>query len=76
VAAICKFVVICNDRTSTDIVQQLAVDVHQFGWREAIAEPKLRDDIYYSIEFSFEQRMTLVEKVLHVSYHLFKVAFC
>lgn len=52
------------------------MDVHQGGWREAIAEQKIRDDIYYTIDFTFEQRMTLVERVLYVSYHLFKAAFC
>ncbi|OSS52497.1 hypothetical protein B5807_02325 [Epicoccum nigrum] len=46
---------------------QLAMVVHQTGWPEAIAEQKLRDDIYYSMCFTFEQRMTLVEKVLHFS---------
>lgn len=50
--------------------------VHQNGWPEAIAEQKLRDNIYYSMCFTFEQRMTLVEKVLYVSYHILKVAFC
>ncbi|KAG9203059.1 hypothetical protein G6514_003581 [Epicoccum nigrum] len=51
---------------------QLAMVVHQTGWPEAIAEQKLRDDIYYSMCFTFEQRMTLLEKVLHASYYILK----
>lgn len=60
-------VVTYNDRPSTDILQQLAKDVHEIGWREAIAEPKLRSDIYYSMDFTFQQRMHMVERILQVS---------
>ncbi|KAJ4319239.1 hypothetical protein N0V94_004028 [Neodidymelliopsis sp. IMI 364377] len=46
---------------------QLAIDVHQQGWTEPLSEPKMREDIYYSMSFSFADRMTIVKEVLMVS---------
>ncbi|KAJ4991151.1 hypothetical protein SVAN01_03279 [Stagonosporopsis vannaccii] len=48
-------------------LEQLGLDVHQQGWLDAIPEPKLREDIYYSMCFTFEERMNLVIKVLEIS---------
>lgn len=45
----------------------MAIDVHQQGWTEPLSEPKLRNDIYYSMSFNFEERMTLIVAVLRVS---------
>ena len=48
-------------------LSELAIDVHQQGWVEPLSEPKLRDDIYYSMSFTFAERITLIRAVLQVS---------
>ncbi|KAJ8118694.1 hypothetical protein OPT61_g381 [Boeremia exigua] len=48
-------------------ILQLAIDVHRQGWANPIPEPKLREDIYYSMLFSFEDRMKFIETVLQLS---------
>ncbi|KAF2996217.1 hypothetical protein E8E13_002394 [Curvularia kusanoi] len=45
-------------------IVDLAIKIHQKGWSEATADPKLRHDIYYTMRLSFQERLDLIKKVL------------